>query len=73
MTRLPTLRPRQVLSAMTRAGFRKGRQSGSHVILKHPDGREIVIPMHRRDLKRSTMLAILKRAGLTLEQFRKLL
>ena len=52
------------------------RVSGGHYILKHEDRRpgEVVVPYHRgRDLKRGTLASIIKQAGLTIEQFRKLL
>jgi predicted RNA binding protein YcfA (HicA-like mRNA interferase family) len=41
------------------------RQSGSHVVLRHPDGREVVVPNHTRELKRPTLLGIIRQAGLT--------
>lgn len=30
----------EVLSRLKRAGFEVRRQSGSHVVLRHPDGRQ---------------------------------
>ncbi|MFP4171332.1 MAG: type II toxin-antitoxin system HicA family toxin [Candidatus Hydrogenedentota bacterium] len=73
MSRLPTLRPREVAAALHRAGFEDAHQRGSHLHLKHSDGREVVIPMHSKDLKRSTLLAIIKQAGLSQDEFRNLL
>jgi predicted RNA binding protein YcfA (HicA-like mRNA interferase family) len=46
------LRPllaRKILKALSKLGFRLVRQKGSHLILKHPDGRLTVIPMHARE------------------------
>ena len=73
MSRLPALRLRQVLVALKKAGFREARQTGSHAVLKHPDGREVVLPIHNKDLKRATMLGIIKRTGFTQDEFRHLL
>ncbi len=69
MSRLPALTARKLLAALQRSGFVIERQRGSHAVLMHPDGREVVVPVHGRDLKRPTMLAIIKQAGLTHEEF----
>ena len=73
MSRLPSLRPRAVVSALERDGFQKILQEGSHLHLQHGDGREVVVPMHARELKRGTLLAIVKQAGYTAETFQELL
>ena len=49
MSRMPRLRAEEVIRALSRAGFRVVRQRGSHRILKHPDGRTTVVPVHRGD------------------------
>lgn len=69
MSRVPSLRPNQVASALKRAGFEKTHQVGSHLRLKHPDGREVVVPMHNKELKRGTLMAIVKQAGFTADEF----
>jgi len=65
--RLPSLKPREVLQALRRAGFFVHHTSGSHYILKHPDhpARRVTLPFHNKDLKRGTLLAIIDEAGLT--------
>ena len=57
MTRLPSLTPANVVKALKRAGFvvMPGRGRGSHRVLTHPDGREVVIAMHAREMKRGTL------------------
>lgn len=72
--RLPSLKPAQVIAALQRAGFSIVRETGKHTIL-HRDGlpRPFPIPRHRKDLKRGTLLGIIKQAGLTLEEFRQYL
>lgn len=64
--RLPSLSPRAVLRLLHANGFVTARTTGSHYILKHPErpGVRIVLPWHGRDLKRGTLLSILKQAGL---------
>jgi predicted RNA binding protein YcfA (HicA-like mRNA interferase family) len=73
--RLPTLKPRQVLRALQRAGFFIHHTTGGHYILKHPDQPHlrVTLPFHNKDLKRRTLESIIEQAGLTAEEFRRLL
>ena len=74
MTRLPTLDALRLIRALKRAGFIEGDQRGSHLTLWHPGTkRQTSVPKHGRDIKRGLMKEILRQAGLTEEQFRKLL
>ena len=73
---LPVVSGRRVLRALQRAGFIVDRTTGSHHLLVHPeDPRRIVtVPVHgARDLKSGTLRAIIRQAGLTVEEFRALL
>ncbi|MBA4147001.1 MAG: type II toxin-antitoxin system HicA family toxin [Verrucomicrobia bacterium] len=63
---------REVLSKLQHAGFVIKRQSGSHVILRHSDGRQTYVAMHPGDLPTGTFRAILKQANLSEEEFRNL-
>jgi predicted RNA binding protein YcfA (HicA-like mRNA interferase family) len=63
---------REVLGKLQRAGFIVKRQSGSHVVLRHPDGRQTYVAVHPGDIPSGTFRAILKQTGLTDEAFRKL-
>jgi predicted RNA binding protein YcfA (HicA-like mRNA interferase family) len=73
--RLPSVRPRQVLAALERAGFYVHHTTGSHYGLRHSTRHElrVTIPMHNRDLYRATLRSILRQAGLTAEGFLKVL
>ena len=66
---MPTAR--DLLSFLFRKGYRKVRQTGSHLILEHPERRTLVVPVHRGDLPKSLFLRILKDAGFTLQDFQK--
>ncbi len=63
---------REVLAKLLRAGFAEKRQSGSHKILRHPDGRQTYVAMHTGDIPNGTFRAILKQARLTEEEFKQL-
>ena len=41
---------KEVLRRLERAGFQPRRQSGSHIVLRHPDGRQTYLPMHTGDV-----------------------
>ncbi len=72
--RLPALKPRQVVRALQRAGFVIDHQTGSHVIL-YKDGHPnpVSVPQHNKDLKRGTLVRIIKDAGLDHDRFLELL
>ena len=63
---------REVLTQLLRTGFVEVRQSGSHKILRHPDGRQTYVAMHPGTLPTGTFRKILKQAQLTEEAFRNL-
>ncbi len=63
---------REVLGKLQRAGFVIKRQSGSHVVLRHPDGRQTYVAMPTGDVPMGTFRAILKQSGLTEDDFRNL-
>ncbi len=46
MTRLPCVKGRELVRALQQAGFQVHRTRGSHVFLKHPDGRATAVPVH---------------------------
>ena len=74
MTRLPMVRPAEVVAALKRAGFEEKRQKGSHVVLYHSrQNRTTIVALHGRDLPVPTLKDILKQAGLTEDEFRELL
>ncbi len=62
---------RELIRFFLRHGYHKARQTGSHLILEHSNGKTLVIPVHARDLPKGLFLRILKDAGLTLEDFRR--
>ncbi len=73
MSRLPQVRPKDLLKALLKVGFMKDHKTGSHVYLKHPDGRLTSISIHPKPLPKGTLNAILKQTKITPEELRKLL
>jgi len=62
----------RAIRAFERLGYRIARTRGSHVILEHPNRKPLVIPRHRR-LRTGMLMARIKDAGLTVEEFEKVL
>ena len=46
MSKFPLLTGKETVSILKKAGFIVERQRGSHVFLKHADGRATVVPVH---------------------------
>jgi predicted RNA binding protein YcfA (HicA-like mRNA interferase family) len=59
----------ELLRFLRKHGYLEKRQSGSHLILVHPERRMLVIPIHRGDLPRGLFLRILKDADFSEQQF----
>lgn len=74
MTSLPSLTGKELVSALTRAGFEVHRVKGSHHFLRHTDGRSTVVPVHSgEDIGPGLLAKILRDCELSREQFRELL
>lgn len=74
MSKLPRgLSGAEVVRALGRAGFYVKRQKGSHIVLrKDQPFAQVVVPAHR-SLDTGTLAAILDGAGLSVDEFQKLL
>jgi len=71
---LPQVSGREIVAALAKIGYEKDRQKGSHIILRQTPypHRRLVIPDHK-EIARGTLRAIIKQAGLTVEEFNDLL
>ena len=74
MTKLPVVSGRETVRALGQKGYGIDHQTGSHIILRHgaPPYRRLTIPNHK-EIARGTLRAIIREAGLTIEQFIELL
>lgn len=73
--KLPVISGQECVRALQKAGFIVGRQSGSHIIMRRvdpPPTITVVVPNHRT-LDRGTLRAIVRQAGLDVDQFTDLL
>jgi predicted RNA binding protein YcfA (HicA-like mRNA interferase family) len=72
---LPVISGRKVIKALTKAGFTVERRKGSHVKLKKKEAGKVlivIVPDHS-EVARGTLKSILRQAGITREEFLKLL
>jgi len=74
MPKLPSLTPEEIIKILENRGFVLDRTKGSHRIYYHPETKRIsVVPLHKRDLPKGTLLEILKQAGISKEELTDLL
>ena len=70
MTRLPRLKGKEVVRILEKLDFEIARTRGSHVFLKHPDGRGTTVPVHSGEtLDPGLLRAILRDIEMSLEEF----
>lgn len=69
--KLPSMKPKNVIKILESLGFYQYRQRGSHVIMIKDDSTvyQPVIPLHNKDLKKGTLLSIIRQSGLTKTEF----
>jgi len=68
--KLPVVSGAQVVRAFGRIGYEVDVQEGSHIILRHaqPPYRRLSVPNHR-EVAKGTLRALIRDAGLTVEEF----
>ncbi len=74
MSALPVVSGREAVDALRKIGYVLDRQRGSHMILRqqiHPF-RRLTVPDHA-EVAKGTLRAVIRQAGLTVDEFRDLL
>jgi predicted RNA binding protein YcfA (HicA-like mRNA interferase family) len=70
MTRLPRLRGKEIVRVLQQLGFVVDRVRGSHVFLKHPDGRATSVPVHSGEtIGPGLFRSILRDVEMSVEEF----
>ncbi|MBI5190353.1 MAG: type II toxin-antitoxin system HicA family toxin [Nitrospirae bacterium] len=72
--RLPRVTDKDLVRVLNRKGFALHHQTGSHAVFKSEDGkRRVVVAMHAGQvIPPKTLKAILKDAGMTVEEFEEM-
>jgi predicted RNA binding protein YcfA (HicA-like mRNA interferase family) len=69
---LPMLTSEEILKVLKRQGFLAIRQRGSHVRLRHQDGRTVTVPSHScQDVGKGLLRKILRDAELSFDDLLK--
>jgi predicted RNA binding protein YcfA (HicA-like mRNA interferase family) len=65
---------RDVVKVLGKIGYQVDRQRGSHIALRHvaPPHRRLTVPDHA-EIATGTLRAIIRQAGLTVDEFKKFL
>jgi len=72
-TKITSLPARKIIKALEKAGFKTMRQKGSHVFMRHSDGRTTLVPVHPgEEIDRGLIRKIIKDVELTREGFMEL-
>jgi predicted RNA binding protein YcfA (HicA-like mRNA interferase family) len=72
MSRLPVCSGQDAIRAFQKLGYEVDHQTGSQIILRHPQMRRLTVPNHR-ELAKGTLRALVREAGLSKEEFSALL
>ena len=73
MAKLPRISGMNAVKAFNKSGWSVARQTGSHIIMIKNDYKVILsVPIHN-ELDRGTLRKLIKSAGLTVEDFVRLL
>jgi len=70
LSRLPVVSGKQAYKILEKIGYLIDHQTGSHIILRNqnPPYRRLTVPNHK-ELAKGTLRAIIRQAGLTVEEF----
>ena len=74
MARMPQVSARELVRFLKSQGFVEDRQTGAHLTLRHPVRRiTVTVPVHTgADVGRGLAVRILKDAGFTVDEYRRL-
>lgn len=68
-----TFSGKDVIKGLKKIGFEFDHQTGSHIFMHNPNENKSVIVPNHKELKIGTLKNILKKAGLTVEDLKKLI
>lgn len=73
-SKYPILPPEKIIKALSKLGFTKVSQKGSHAKYRNDDTpqKTYIIPMHK-EIAKGTLQSILEQVGITVDEFKKLL
>lgn len=73
MSKMPSLKAREILEILFAAGFEKVRTSGSHIRLRKGQNLVTVAFHSKGNIPKGTLANIIRQSGLTRNEFMKML
>lgn len=70
MGRLSNISGKKAVKAFKKIGYRVNHQTGSHMILYHPERQTISVPDHK-ELAPGLLRGIIRSSGITVDEFLK--
>lgn len=72
MPKLPALTSKDIIDLLLKKGFVLDRTKGSHHLFYNPvTKKRVVIPYHKKDLPKGTLIEILRQAGISKKELKK--
>ena len=73
MSKLPVVSGKQLCKILGKIGYLADHQTGSHIILRQESApyRRLTVPDHK-EIAKGTLRAIIRQAGLTIDEFKQL-
>lgn len=74
MSELPLISGREIVKALKKIGYEEDRQRGSHIVLRQLNypHRRVIVPDHK-EVAKGTIRAVIREAGITVDEFKNLL
>ena len=73
MPKLPrNIKPKRLVTFFKTLGFKEVGKRGSHIRLKHPDGRWTQVAVHPKPIPQGTLRKIISQAKLSKEQLEEI-
>ncbi|OGZ71798.1 MAG: hypothetical protein A2998_00605 [Candidatus Staskawiczbacteria bacterium RIFCSPLOWO2_01_FULL_37_25b] len=74
MAKLPSMTPKVLVKILESLNFRLDHSAGSHhIFYNSKTKRRAVVPSHKKDLPKGTIMSILKEAGITKQELENFL
>lgn len=74
MDKIKPLPAKKVIRALEKIGFRQIRQKGSHLFMRHPDGRTTLITIHpSEDIGKGLIRKVISDAKVTRDEWLELI
>ena len=68
MSKLPSLRPKELAKVLLKLGFASRSGKGSHVIFFRADGKKTSIPMHPKPIGKGLLVKILRQVDVSRDE-----